>query len=216
MCCYPDLTAATACEDESETAKTFSSLKTTLQDTIAVFAADDGESSSTIRPSSPASRTSGIEPAEASRGMCQQNHITNSFSSCSSHRIDPRGHGGGHGKVRSSQNRLTGHRGCRSSQSPSSSTTSVDQDSRLTTHFQGAVNAVGKKIKLLSPRITALEDHFDSPPGDEIEQKRQTKLRWYVLLPLVVYAFVYSFQCAGGDRRATPVDMGEISVAGGC
>ena len=49
-------------------------------------------------------------------------------------------------------------------------------------HLQGTV-AIGNKIENLLSRIVALEERFDSRPGDVAEQRRRDELIRYVVVP---------------------------------
>ena len=58
-------------------------------------------------------------------------------------------------------------------------------------HLQGTIT-VGNKIEDLLSRIVALEESFDSRPGDVAEQRRRDEVRSYVIiapLDLVLSSF---------------------------
>ena len=50
----------------------------------------------------------------------------------------------------------------------------------MTKTFQGTV-AVERYIENLLPRVIALEEHFDSRPGDVAEHRRREELIWYAV-----------------------------------
>ena len=66
-------------------------------------------------------------------------------------------------------------------------------------HTQGTIS-VGNKIEDLLSRIVALEERFDSRPGDVAEQRRRDQLRLYVTIPSLELV-LSSFQHIRRNRR---------------